>query len=658
MGLRPTKVHEGALSAVGQTMFLCGLSPMLRCWQTTRSDGLPHSVERVIRRAVPGFGLSRVLISALALLVNTAAFAGAPATVPVYFEDSHAGSFYWMIQNLALDRDYQLVLVDAHSDASQILESDVVRQRIMEAAGVDQLDLLARRWRSSGTIQAFNWIEPLMPHPLSKVWWIPAESLSAAEIAEKQREVRRQINAHQAVAGRREGDFGNSYEVADLRHFRRSRIGQPVVVSIDLDYFAPRQDAAPEAAGEIRSRLGRILDHVLQLPNLQAINFAISRPYLVSEAQAHLLLYEALRSIAHVVNANIYFEPFADTGEDRSERAKEFYRQRMQPPRYAVENAPPVLRTLLLQNASRIAVSEQNGRWQALLEKWRREEATPRVRLWVGNHPPQDGTEFTVAAGDRFRLRIENGQSSPDLQVRWKILSTAHAMYNLTDEDQGFANGAPKYLVDRDGPIDAADDLSELDDRTLLPFFDRKTGLGTLRVYCEIHRGGEVYLSSLIRLSRYQGEGYIGKLTEIFNLPYVYGSALLKAGGRTSADAAQGADCSHFIIYGKRRQGANVPYVNPQGLLPYLDLIDEFQGFQNGVACGLHGPIVVTPELLKRGLLLHFGKHVAAVYGNRGPSTLLTRETQVVHQLEGPPEITTFGTMAAKYRQIRVMTFR
>jgi len=438
-----------------------------------------------------------------------------------------------------------------------------------------------------------------------------------------------------------------------LSHFPWSRIDEPVVVSIDLDYFA-----AAGGGEEVRKRLSGILDRVLELSNLQAITFSISRPYLSTEAQAHLLLYEALRYLVRVVNADIRYEPFADTGEDRSERAKEFYRQRLQPPRYELESAPAVLRTLLLQNASRIAVSEQSGRWEALLESWRREAQAPAVGLRVDDRQMPEGAEFTFAAGKRFQLAMVERQGQPPTRIRWKVLSPAHAMYNLAGEDQGFADGAPRYMVDREEAVEAADGSAELDGEKLIPFFDKKTGLGTLRVFCEVTHGEDVFLSSVIRLSRYRGEGYTGKLTEIFNLPYVYGSALLKSGGRTSADARQGADCSHFIIYGRRREGGDIPYVNPKDLLPYLKFIDEFQGFENGVAAGRHGAIVVTPELVSKGLLLHFGKHVAAVYGDGGKSEALTRDTLVVHQLEGPPEITTFGAMAAKYAQIRVMTFR
>ncbi|MGO9437198.1 MAG: hypothetical protein ACLP00_23240 [Terracidiphilus sp.] len=558
-----------------------------------------------------------------------------------------------MIQNLRLQGDYQLVLIDAHSDASGILWSDTIRQKVMESAGSDQLEPLVRQWRSKGTIQCYNWIEPLLPRPISKVWWIPGESLSPAEIARKKQDVSDEIDANQEAAPRREGDFGGKYEVVDLNHFAWDKIEGAVVVTIDLDYFAGQTSAM-----EIRGVLSRILNSVLGLPNLQAITFSISRPYLASPEQAHLLLFEAIRAITRVINADIHFEPFEETGDDHSERAKEFYRQRLPVPHYEVGDAPPSLRTLILQNASRIRVSYERPRWEALLEKWRQDKLIPQVSLRVDHHPAREGTEFTLAAGQRFQLQMETQEPLLKPRIRWRVLSSEHSVYNLTGEDKTFAVGAPRYLVDRDEPVDAANDSAVLDDEKLIPFFDKATGLGTVRVFCEVGYGDNIYLSRVITISRFQGDGYIGKLTEIFNLPYVLGSALLHVDGQTSADARQGADCSHFIIYGRRREGAKIPYVNPRDLLPYLELLDEFQEFKEGVAFGRHGPIVVTPELLKRGLLLHFGNHVAAVYGQSGHGGVLTGDTIVVHQLDGPPEITTFAVMAAKYARIRVMTFR
>jgi hypothetical protein len=302
-------------------------------------------------------------------------------------------------------------------------------------------------------------------------------------------------------------------------------------------------------------------------------------------------------------------------------------------PHYTIENAPASLRTLILQNASRIVVNEQKTRWQALLERWKCDTRIPRLTL----------RDQEIPAGAPFIITVDNPQ--PGAQIHWKALTPAHTTYNLTDINQGFADGSTKFPSYVERPIASVPVLRDTD---ILPYFDSKTGLGTLRIYCEVSAGQDTYVSNIIRLSRYQGDGYPGKLTEIFNLPYVYGSSLL-------GQDYHGADCSNFIIYGRRREGHRIPYVNPQGLLPYLEPLDEFQGFQDNVAQGLHGPIAVTPELLRNGLLLHFGKHIAAVYSGVGN---LNRSTPVVHQLEGYPEITTFEVMARKYKIIRIMTFK
>ena len=124
------------------------------------------------------------------------AFASSPTNLPVYFEDAHTGSFYWIIQNVPLDRDYQLVLIDAHSDASEVLGSDSIRRTVREASGSNEMDGLVRQWRANGAIQCFNWIEPLIPHPITKVWWVAGDVLTDGQIAAKRSEVNKEINAH------------------------------------------------------------------------------------------------------------------------------------------------------------------------------------------------------------------------------------------------------------------------------------------------------------------------------------------------------------------------------------------------------------------------------------------------------------------------------
>jgi hypothetical protein len=425
-----------------------------------------------------------------------------------------------------------------------------------------------------------------------------------------------------------------------------------VFATFDLDFLASATSA--EAA---HAQVERMLEVILKIPRLEALSIAISRPYLASEAQADLLLYEALRYLTCVVNVDIHYEPFLGVGEDRSEKAKELYHRRLQVPQYNIEAAPPLLRSLILQNSTRIRVGAQRARWEGLLNSWRKDARVPIVVLSIDGRAVQNDEHSLVPAGTPFRLTIENAKSLAGMEIRWKAVVPANKEYNLTGRRQGFAEDAPRYLRYRDVPVEAANGRTKIDGVLLMPFFDKRTGLGVLRIYGEASGGNETYVSNVVAFSRFQGDGYVGKLTEIFNLPYVYGSAFIRVGASASADARLGADCSHFIIYGRRREGWMVPYVNPKDLLPYLEELEEVRGLRDGIAYGAQGPIPITPELLNRGLLLHFGNHIGAVYADANGRGVLQAETPVVHQLGGCPEITTFGAMAAKYKHIRVMTW-
>ena len=55
---------------------------------------------------------------------------GAPNTLPIYIEDNHAGTFYWLAQHVDLDERCTLVHFDAHSDASGIFDSDKIRDAL------------------------------------------------------------------------------------------------------------------------------------------------------------------------------------------------------------------------------------------------------------------------------------------------------------------------------------------------------------------------------------------------------------------------------------------------------------------------------------------------------------------------------------------------
>lgn len=521
-----------------------------------------------------------------------------------------------------------MVLIDAHSDASQVFDSDAVRQKVIRSATDNELGMLERRWRSEGVIQSFNWIEPLMPHPIAHVVWIPGERLTNQELSLKRIEVVEQLNAHEMAVPRQAGDLSPFYEVTDFSRFLSRPPTGPVIVSLDLDSFAYESDPGP--------RLERILDAALELPNLRAITVAISRPYLASEEESHRLLYLTLSYLTRLVNIDLQYEPYAWTGEDRSEKARELALQGKDVPHYAVDQAPGYLRALLVQSSPRIQTYLDRPRWEGLLQSW--SASLPSIRL--------EGSGY-VSVDDPLRVRLE-GLS--DGQIAWKVLLSASHRYNVTGARQGYADGAGAFLLWREVRIATGDGRLEITERDLIPYFDTSTGLGTLRVFCEV----DGCRSNVVCISRYQGSGYLARLSEIFNLPYVYGSGLLTVEGKLSADARYGADCAHFLIYGWRRTGRNVPYLNPEQLLPYLREVDEIVGFRQGIAWGARGPLQASPEHVRKGLIMHFGKHAAAIC----ESGMVTERTRVVHQLEGFPSFTTVGELVRQYPQARLMILK
>src|SRR5690242_5138596 len=93
------------------------------------------------------------------LLAATSPLATAANSLSIYIEDNHAGTFYWLAQNIDLDQSFTLVLFDAHSDASVIFDSDKIRDALREVASIQDRQTLLDRWRSKGVVQCFNWIE-------------------------------------------------------------------------------------------------------------------------------------------------------------------------------------------------------------------------------------------------------------------------------------------------------------------------------------------------------------------------------------------------------------------------------------------------------------------------------------------------------------------
>src|SRR4029453_8607190 len=94
------------------------------------------------------------LCTAVLLVAASPAIAG--KILPVYIEDNHAGTFYWLAQNLDPDQPCTLILFDAHSDASGIFDSDRIRDALRNVESPRDRQALLDRWRHAGGVQCFN----------------------------------------------------------------------------------------------------------------------------------------------------------------------------------------------------------------------------------------------------------------------------------------------------------------------------------------------------------------------------------------------------------------------------------------------------------------------------------------------------------------------
>jgi poly-gamma-glutamate capsule biosynthesis protein CapA/YwtB (metallophosphatase superfamily) len=575
----------------------------------------------------------------LLLLVAFCAFgsavADAQSTLPVYFEDSHAGSFYRLAASLPLDEPCVLLHFDAHSDASGIFDSDAIRRRLRKVSSEEERHAAVDALRTKAVVECFNWIEPLMPRPFSRVIWIPAHPLAGKEAAARLAGAREALDAHTEVAPRVTGPVAPLYEVCELPQLDARKLGDlPIVASIDLDFFtgmSPRTRTL---------QFSRILDFVLAQPRLRTLTFAISRPYLRDDAEAQALLEMALTAVLEIGNAEIGFEPFFEARDPHSLLAERLTKSGKSISRYDITAAPPSLRHLLLAHADRLHLAHESERWTALLESWR--ESTPRWSIALEDHQPVTNGDWHLDPGEKASIALRPArEAEKPTRVLWWALEASVRSYNVVGHLPGgasFAADAPFAVRWRRKLVAETVGLNSLSSEKLQPFFDAKTGLGTVTLCADVIIGREVLRTAPVRIVRTEGSGFRAALTGQFNRPYIYGSSELRAGRLSGPEAGLGADCANFVIAGFRQSGRFLPWANPGQFRASLDLL---------ASQARPGQPRIIAEQIARGLIVHLGTHVAAVMRDEPPIGILDAHDLVAHQLEGPPEIVPLGDFLA-----------
>jgi Bacterial capsule synthesis protein PGA_cap len=574
-----------------------------------------------------------------ALVLFAVATRGATAAaiaLPVYIEDNHAGSFYWLAAHLDLDEEYTLIHFDAHSDASAIFDSDKLRERLRRVGSLEERGQLLERWREAGAIQCFNWIEPLMPAPISHVVWVGAGDLSKHQAHILETEAGDQLDGHLEAAPRATGSLRERCRVSGFDQLRATwKEERPVVITIDLDYFA--DVPASKRAAEFE----KVWKFVTECRNLRAVTIAISRPYLKSDEQANDLLRLALKASLSLPTARVQLEPFAMVANDRSLRAREFQKRGEDVPAFKLAHAPEELRALLLANRDRIAVQTEFASWEKQLAEW--ENETPKIRIAVKDRERSTDNVWRVPASEAAEIQLETGPWDAAVgRIEWIAITPKYTRCNLTAstaDEIGFASGAPPRPRWRETKLPGKD-------RTLSLGVVRKAKekFGAIRVKARVEIGGHVRETPSIEIRRFAGAGFRAAITEQFGLPYLFGSGELIDGDNSGPETGFGADCANFVVYALRRQGRVVPWSNPKQLRKYLEPLA--QNIRTGDA-------KISDDDIARGLLVHFGNHVAAVMEDRPPLGVLDRGDLVAHQLEGVPTILSLGQLVARRKTDR-----
>jgi hypothetical protein len=590
-------------------------------------------------------------MTARALMLCTAALlvaASPPPAVanilPIYIEDNHAGTFYWLAQNIDLDLPCTLVHFDAHSDASGIFDSDKIRDALRNASSGQDRQTLLDRWRSEGAVQCFNWIEPLMPAPIAKVIWVPAEKLSPAEIRGRTQEATAFLDGHLEAAPRKSGSLRGSYVVSDFESLQKHLAPtEPLVVTIDLDYFAGLPPAEQGTA------FARIWNFVIERPNLRAITFAISRPYLKSENEAQRLIALALTSALSLPTAQIEFEPFLTVANDRSNLAKKLMTKGEKLPAFDLAQAPQELRARILSERKRISVRHDTARWGQSLSSWNDE--APQLHLEIKDRQPSTDNVWRIRADEPAEIELvtEPWTTKPQ-KIEWFALTPKYSRCNLTNlsiDQVGFvANAAPRPAWN-EHPIDHHDSvlpMTKIDD-----LFDQKLHCGSLRLRARADVDGKIRETPVLELRRFVDSGFRAAISEQFGLAYLFGSGELSEGADTGPETNLGADCANFVVYASRRVGQRIPWSDPKRLRDHLDLIARSV---------TPGTAKISAEDLQRGTIIHLDTHVAAVMADRPPVGIVDENDLVAHQLASAPQMVTLGELLKERRKNRFDLFR
>ena len=264
--------------------------------------------------------------------------------------------------------------------------------------------------------------------------------------------------------------------------------------------------------------------------------------------------------------------------------------------------------------------------------------------------------------------KVVRPDTHPDIQLRWYKVEPKGDSYNNTAG--GFHWDLIEYQEHPLGPWGKKWQMPA--DAHPVAYPDTHGGLGTMAFKVAVKIGDRVLASpgkesifrgglsdAVIRVAFRRDDSFLGYLTELFNTPYIWGSAGYPP-RKHQAERLIGSDCADFVVYGARRSGKNVPYRGSWHLVEVADTVAQGEKvYSQGRFLKKNGkPVLIGKAGVHIGDLLLFHGHVGALLEDRKPHGVLDTNDIMIHTFWAPPAEEPISKTAYADAAVRVLRWK
>jgi cell wall-associated NlpC family hydrolase len=263
----------------------------------------------------------------------------------------------------------------------------------------------------------------------------------------------------------------------------------------------------------------------------------------------------------------------------------------------------------------------------------RRPSDFPKIMLrWYKVEPTGNSYDNTVG-GFHWDTIEYREHAVTDWDTKWQITADAHPKGTYPDTHNGAGTMAFKVAI--------------------------KIGFRNLASAGQesLERGG--LDKHVPRVAFRRDDSYIGRLTELFNTPYIWGSAGVPPKVH-QAERLIGSDCADFIVYGARRLGKQIPYRGSWHIPEVANVIYTAEKIddQGRYLTKAKKTIPISKDGVQIGDLLLFHGHVGALAADRKPEGVLDINDIMIHTYWAPPDEQPISETAYAEAKVKILRWK